>query len=71
MKEYVDQYDDRATSDSYYLICPYCGCRDSEPYELSKDLEFTVETNCGRCGKEFLAHRSVWFTYRGCPKVIE
>lgn len=68
MTKYKDQYDDASTSDSCYLICPYCGYKDRDPYALSHNLEFSEETTCGECDRKFMAHSSVRVTYYGCPE---
>lgn len=57
----------KETSDSYWLICPYCGHKHSDPYEFfGKDECTTVE--CGNCEREFDARQYISITYYGSPK---
>lgn len=50
------------------LKCPYCGYVDKDPNEIFTDMEETIDNHaCGRCEKEFIASRTVEFTYTGKP----
>lgn len=68
-KDYEQRYSDRSTSDSYYLICPYCAFSESNPYEISRVPEFEEEVTCQSCARPFLACRSLIVTYYGCPEI--
>lgn len=42
------------------VVCPYCGYRCQDSWELSADRD---QTSCGRCGKEFYYARYVEYSY--------
>jgi len=45
-------------------ICPYCGNKDRDAWEYDfGDMEGTIETDCGNCGKEYYVTRNVEITY--------
>jgi len=46
-------------------VCPYCGHKDKDPNDTfsGEDIEFTAETECGSCEKEFMVSRNVEITY--------
>ena len=48
--------------------CPHCGEEIQDAWELFRDMEETVETECGSCEKPFTITRSVSFHY--CAKGV-
>lgn len=44
------------------MICPHCGESQSDPDSAFGNRE-AVDTDCGHCGKPFLAHRIVFTRY--------
>jgi DNA-directed RNA polymerase subunit RPC12/RpoP len=62
--EEVSHYSE--TSDSHWLICPYCGAKNEvDSIFVNHD---DAETDCSRCGKEFYARCETRCTYFGIPK---
>jgi len=47
------------------LTCPYCGYRDGDSWELSRDDE--EEHECGRCGAIMSYQRAVTVEYNSSP----
>ena len=45
---------------TYNLVCPYCGYKDEDAWELSDNES---ETYCSRCDKEFAYTRHVSISY--------
>lgn len=48
------------------VVCPYCGYKDRDSWELSDN---DGETYCGRCDKEFAYTRNISISY--CTSKIE
>jgi len=50
-----------------YAICPYCGHRDLDSWEIEMPGdpggEGTTEVSCGACGKEYIVERLIDVRY--------
>ena len=51
-------------------ICPYCGYKQRDAWEIKfgPGSEGETEVDCGECGKTFICSRSVTVTYCTNPK---
>lgn len=48
------------TEDQNCVVCPYCGYRDPNSWELT---HASNDINCGACGNEFSYEREIIVTY--------
>lgn len=44
-------------------LCPHCGEEIQDAWELFREMEQTVETECGSCERPFTITQSVTFHY--------
>lgn len=64
--EKVTEFDTDYTDD---IICPYCGHKDRDSWEVDfGGMEGDTDVNCGACGEEFHASRSVSVSYSSWKK---
>lgn len=51
------------TYDARYVICPYCGHKHGDAWEITGNEESVRKIDCDGCGKEFQcwADVSVWY----------
>lgn len=63
---YINSYEweESATSYESDLICPYCGYKEIDSWEVSGD---DGENTCGRCDSEYSYTRDVEVTYTTTP----
>jgi hypothetical protein len=56
------------THDHEGVICPYCGYKDRDSWELGDDGgEGSGETDCGSCERTFIWSRHISISYTGKP----
>ena len=41
------------TADRYFVICPHCGYKNRDAWEMTGNDEDKHEHDCGECGKPF------------------
>lgn len=54
------------TSDSYWLICPYCKHKHDDAWDFGLD-EAPFAVDCEKCGKKFNARSETTIEYVGEP----
>ena len=56
------------TFDRDGVVCPYCGHKYRDSWELGDGGEGCGETECGSCDREFIWVRHISVSYTGRPK---
>jgi transcription elongation factor Elf1 len=56
----MEKFDTDYTRDP---ICPHCGHKQLNAWELFTDMEEDVEMDCGECDKPFICSRQVEVSY--------
>lgn len=55
------------TYDDYYVICPHCGHRHTDPSEYFSPWDEDTTIECTGCEKTFVASRMMSITYHTQP----
>jgi|LGVF01.2.fsa_nt_gb uncharacterized Zn-finger protein len=45
------------------IVCPYCGVKERDSWEVSPGEEDIGEIDCGSCNKTFIAERIITIKY--------
>ncbi len=53
------------------IVCPYCGYRERDSWEVDFGSNEMTEVSCGECGRDFPVMRLVDVSYRSWPAGLE
>ncbi len=59
MVEYAKKFNEIDHRFNPVVVCPYCGCKDDDSWEITESGEYT----CGHCESDYFVERNVEVTY--------